>query len=201
MVTSTKDALTRIREARAQLKSSSSKFFFMKDGETAHVHVMRNLDDMCVVNIHRGKYDAEKKRFEPFAVCAQEFGKECVHCADKNLTPIPFCYLPIYVHKKIGADGQERKLESLLYLEMHPSDGILIGLEAAAEEGDLTECDFVIRRFGSGSATKYTVNPRRGSPASLSNDITIPTDELIRSDVEIDHPMLAVIDPFVDDLK
>lgn len=202
MVTEQKDALTRLKEARVQSQSStSSKFFWLKDGEKALVRVLRNHNEMVAIRSHR-RYNDALRKYDLHAVCAAEFDVPCQYCLDAQnewkLKAKDMFYQPVYVHKKIGTDGQTRDINALLYLEMADSDGILAGLEGIyyAEDDpkarDITNCDFVISRVGAGSKGKYTVVARKGSPLPFPNDITFPDADQIRSDVAQARPIKVV---------
>lgn len=195
-----KDALTRLKEARAQSKNSSSPFFFLKAGEKALVRVLRDFDEMTAIRSHR-KYDETQRKYIHH-VCAQEYGHSCQTCLDakedRKLKVQDFFYLPCYVHKKISADGQTREVEQQMLFEMASYDGILAGLDGIfyAEDnvkgGDITTSDLAISRIGEGNTSKYTVVARRGAPLALPAGCSIPDDEAIRSDVELAHPMRAI---------
>lgn len=197
------DVLTRLKEARAQSQSgdSSSPFFFVKTDEKALVRILRNHDQMVVIRGHR-KFDEITRRYM-HNVCAKEFDLPCQLCLDAagdwKLKAQDFFYQVVYCHKKVDADGQAREVAQLLYLEMPAYDGVLAGLDAlywAEDEGsrDITQCDYVISKIGTGNKSKYSVVARKNAPMALPADLMLPTDEKIRSDVELARPSKPVDD-------
>jgi len=196
------DVLARLKAARMQSQSStSSKFFWIKDGEKALVRVLRNHQDMVAIRSHR-RYNADLRKYDIHAVCAKEFDQECQYCLDAQkewkLKVKDMFYQPVYVHTKVGEDGQPREINQLLYLEMPDSDGILAGLEGLyyAEDDpkarDITKCDLVISRVKAGGKSIYSVTARHSAPLPLPNDITVPDASTITADVEGVHQMKVI---------
>lgn len=202
-------------------RSTQPPFFFaLKDGQKANVRFLLDYSDApaCKFGYHE-MYDSSKKEYTVNAVCAQAFGKECVHCAQAKETGVwklkaqQHVYLPIYVHgiKELRGglwvvvtyqeDGVEKPVQGLRVLDMKfTSSTILDALALAyAESSDdlkertITDHDFVISRNGAGLDTKYTVSQNPRAPLALPADQrTNYTADWVKSSVTVQRPYAAV---------
>lgn len=202
----------------AQPRTTGNKkpiFLFLKEGHKATLRPLYDLSG-CIVLSKHSKFDSDPER-RVNAICANETGAECAHCAtakaDKKLQANVFFYLPVYVYQVVdqntgqkitykerddNGNEQEKPVQGIRVLELSSFGTIGAVLKAFREwmrdedNCKMTDCDFTLSQVGQGQNKSFVLMPK--APKAMDDRLVraIPSQEQVRARIiEALPPTLA----------
>lgn len=178
-------------------------FLRIKDKQKARIRPLFNLSQSIVLSTHN-KYNQADPKQSINAICAQELGADCPHCAaaanDKKLTAGTVFYLPVYVssleqkndsgtwipvtYKK---DDLEEPVAGLRILELKTFGSInqvytsIRNLFKEDDNHDIRQYGLIIERSDTNPKNPtYTTLPKGPSAMPENAKSLVPTPEKVR---------------------
>ncbi len=194
----------------------------LAEGQRALVRPVYNMSEAVVIPMH-DKYkntdtslssrEDKTRGIVPApisAMCAVHQGKACLFCAqpkEAKLEARHECFVPVYLYgiKDVqdnavmytDPDGNEKPVKGFRMLRLKQGSTILAQLMSVYKDQDyeknVTGCDFLIERKGSGLDTTYSCTPKPPKPMNANLKAAIPAREKFEEILaEIYEPKIVV---------
>lgn len=199
----------------------SNSIVLLTDGQRALVRPLVNMDGAIVMPMHDkfkntdASLASRKDQYgamvaAPIAnLCAVHFGKPCAFCVnakEQKLEARFECFVPVYLYgiknpddsaaAYTDPDGNVKPVKGFRMLRLKQGSAILNQLMSVFKDADygrdVTGCDFLVERHGSGMDTSYSCTPKPPKTMEPNMKAAIPPIAKFQEILEEIYPIKVV---------
>lgn len=138
-----------IKKSMENKSEALTSLFFLKAGGKRKIRFLTPFDKGQMFHVHT-HWDSGLRK-----LCLKDLGKACPYCKNADIRTTE-----MYVWQVWDYEDERVKLFSYAANRCTPVPGMVAFME---ENGDITDCDFTIKRTGSGTDTTYALIPGKES--------------------------------------